>query len=462
MKPRTPEVTPQDDLFRSRLENLISPRHPLVLLAQRIDGEGLNTEFGTFYEDAVVGQPPKATRLMTGLPYLKHTYSLSDEALVERWVENPYWQAFCGVEYFQHEAPIHPSGLSRYRTRLGPAGCEELLRRTIVAGMAEGVIQKRDLTEVLVDTAVMEKAITYPTDSKLYLKSLLRLNRVAWQSGIELRQSYTRTAKRMAVQIGRYAHAKQYRRMHRELKKLKGRLGRVVRDLERKTASWDVVPEALTRELALAQRLLTQQRTGSNKLYSLHAPEAECVSKGKAHKRYEFGVKVGVVACLKKPFILAAHALPGRPYDGHTLMRSLAHATLNTGVKIKTAVADKGYRGHEAWPGARIVLPGQRSGTPGERRWRRSRLRRRSVIEALIGHMKVDGLMDRNWLKGTAGDAMHAILCAAGQNLRLLLRAIAAFLRLDLPVVLEWFRSLRLFPFGPPSDHEVDVLRLPA
>jgi hypothetical protein len=216
---------------------------------------------------------------MAGLLYLKHTYSLSDEALLECCVENVYWQAFCGMEYFQHEPPIHPSSLSRYRTRLGHAGCEELLRRTIAAGMAEGVIQKRDLTEVLVDTTVMEKAITYPTDSKLYLRSLLRLNRVARQSGIELRQSYTRTAKRMAAQIGRYAHAKQFRRMHRELKKLKGRLGRVVRDLERKTASWDVIPEALTGELALAHRLLNQQRTGANKLYSLHAPEVKCISK---------------------------------------------------------------------------------------------------------------------------------------------------------------------------------------
>jgi transposase, IS5 family len=171
-------------------------------------------------------------------------------------------------------------------------------------------------------------------------------------------------------------------------------------------------------------------------------------------------VKVGVVASLKKPFILAAHALPGRPYDGHTLMRSLAQATLNTGVKIKTAVADKGYRGHETWPGAKVILPGQRSGTPAERRWRRTRLRRRSVIEALIGHMKVDGLMDRNWLKGTAGDAMHAILCAAGQNLRLLLRAIAAFLRLDLRGVLEWFKSFRLPLRDPTRYHHVSTVGL--
>ena len=194
----------------------------------------------------------------------------------------------------------------------------------------------------------------------------------------------------------------------------------MVRDLERKTSSRDVVPEALTLELALARRLLVQQRTGANKLYSLHAPVLECISKGKLHKRYEFGVEVGVVASLKKPFMLAAHALSGRPYDGRTLMRSLAQATLNTGIKIKTAAADKGYRGHETWPGVEVILPGQRSGTPTERRWRRTRLRRRSVIEVLNGHMKVDGLMDRNWLKGAANDAMHAILCAAGQNLRLL------------------------------------------
>ena len=227
----------------------------------------------------------------------------------------------------------------------------------------------------------------------------------------------------------------------------------MVRDLERKTASWDVVPEALTRELALAHRLLNQQRTGANKRYSLHAPEVECISKGKALKRYEFGVKVGVVASLKKPFILAAHALPGRPYDGHTLMRSLAEGTLNTGVKIKAAAADKGYRGHETWPGAKVILPGQRSGTPGERRWRRTRLRRRSVIEALIGHMKVEGLLDRNWLNGTAGDAMHAILCAAGQNLRLLLRAIAAFLRLNVQALLAWLRSL-CSSWLPPVRHK--------
>jgi IS5 family transposase len=152
------------------------------------------------------------------------------------------------------------------------------------------------------------------------------------------------------------------------------------------------------------------------------------LSKGKAHKRYEFGVKVGVVASLRTPFILAAHALPGNPYDGHTLTWSLAQTKLNPGVAIKTAVVDKGYRGHKTgWPGVEVVIPGQRSRDEAHRQQRRKQLRRRSVIEALIGHMKTDGLLGRNWLKGSAGDAMHVVLCAAGQNLRLILRAIAAF-----------------------------------
>ena len=428
MKPRSTDTSTQDDLFRHRLDNIISLTHPLVRLSERIDWDGMNGLLGDYYEDAVVGQPPKPTRLMAGLLYLKHTFALSDEELIARWVENAYWQYFCGETFFQHEPPIHPTSLTRYRQRLGVAGCEELLALTIDAGVAERVIEERDMAEVLIDTTVMEKAISYPTDSKLYLKSLLRLNRQAKAHGVVLRQSYTRTAKRLAIKTSRYAHARQFKRMRKALKQLRGRLGRVVRDIERKTADWSTLPETLVQALTLAKRLLAQMPKSRNKLYSLHAPEVECISKGKAHKRYEFGVKVGVVASLRKPFILAAHALPGNPYDGHTLTWSLAHTKLNTGVSIKTAVVDKGYRGHKSgWPDVEVVIPGQRSKDGKHRQQRRKQLRRRSVIEALIGHMKNDGLLNRNWLKGSAGDAMHVVLCAAGQNLRLILRAIEAF-----------------------------------
>lgn len=188
-------------------------RHPLVRLSPSINWAALNEILGECYEGAVVGQPPKPTRLMAGLLYLKHPYVLAAEELVERWVENASWQFFCGETFFQHGPPIHPTSLTRYRNRIGPERCQELLRLTLEAGKAEKVIQKRDLAEVIVDTTVMEKAITYPTDSKLYLASLLRLNKVVRKEGVDLRQSYTRTAKRLTGQAGRYAHARQYKRM---------------------------------------------------------------------------------------------------------------------------------------------------------------------------------------------------------------------------------------------------------
>ena len=277
---------------------------------------------------------------------------------------------------------MHPTSLTRYRKRLGRAGTEELLRVTIEAGKANEVIDERDMTEVAVGTTVMEKAITCPTDARLCLKSLLCLNKQCRTHGIVLRQSYTRTGKVLAQRVGRYAHARQYRRMRKVLKQLKGRLGRVVRDIERKTADWHALPAALQQELALARRRLEQQPRDKNRLCSLHAPEVECISKGKAYKRYEFGVEVGIVTALNRPFVLAAHALPNNPCDGHTLVWSLAHTRINTGVPLKTVVVDKGYRGPQVgWPGVEIVRPGQRSRLPG-----------RSLVEVLIGHMKNEGL----------------------------------------------------------------------
>ena len=274
----------------------------------------------------------------------------------------------------------------------------------------------------------MEKAATYPTDAKHYRKSLLRLNKQCRIHGIVLRKSYTHTEKILTQRMECYAYAHQYLRMRKVPKQLKERLSRVVRDIERKTADWHALPAALQQELALSRRLLEQQPRDKNKLSSLHAPEVDCISNGKAHKRYEFGVKVGIVTALNRPFVLAAHALPNKPLDGNTLVCSLAHTRIDTGVPLKTVVVDKGYRGPQVgWPGMEIVRPEQRSRDVAHRRWRRGRLRRRSRVEALIGHMKNEEPMDRNWLKGSLGDAIRVLLCAAGQNLRLILRAPADF-----------------------------------
>lgn len=429
MKPSVPNKGPQEDLFRHRLEIVTLTRRPLVRLSGSIDWEHLDTLLKEFFEEAAVGQPPKQTRLM----YLKHTYRLSDEALVKQSMESRILRYFYGETYFQHEPRILLTTLIRYPHRLKQADCGELLRMTSEAGHTEAVIRPQDIARVVVGTNVMDKATTYPTDDKLYLKSLFRLDRQAKHYGGVLRQIHTRTAKQPTVKAGqRYAHAKQFRHMRMALKQSERRLGRVTRDIARKTAGWASIPHTLAHELQLAKQLLTQKPTSNNKLYSPHAPEVERISTGKAYKRYSSSAKNGIVASLKTPFILATHALSNNPYDGNTPPRSLTNTKINTGVPINTAVVDKGCRSHlRAWARVNFILPCQRSQIEPRPQERCQQLRRRSVIDSLIGHMKTNGLLDLNWLKGRLGDAMHVVLCAAGQNPRLTLCCLRAFNPLD-------------------------------
>ncbi|PVE20497.1 IS5 family transposase [Microvirga sp. KLBC 81] len=308
-----PTMPSSGDLYRSRLDQC----HELFRLAGLIDWDRFDREFGRFYRP--LGRPAKPTRLMAGLSYLQPTFNLSDEAVVQRWVENPYWQWFCGCEYFQHELPCDPSSLTRWRNRIGPEGLEKLLTATIQAGLATGAVRPTSLERISVDTTVQPKAITHPTDAKLYLKALQALVRQAKRHGLKLRQTHTRLAKRAAVQVGRYAHARQMRRMQRQLKRLKTYLGRVYRDVARKVAGDEGLSSCFASLLGLTERLLTQERTSKNKVYSLHAPEVVCIAKGKAHRPYEFGSKVAVAVTNREGFVLASKALEGNPYDGHTL-----------------------------------------------------------------------------------------------------------------------------------------------
>jgi len=271
---------------------------------------------------------------------------------------------------------------------------------------------------------VQPKAITHPTDAKLYLKALLALVRQAKRHGLELRQAHTRLAKRAAVQVGRYAHARQMRRMRRELKRLKTYLGRVYRDVARKVAVDDRLSSRFAALLGLTERLLTQERTSKNKLYSLHAPEVVCIAKGKAHRPYEFGSKVAVAVTNREGFVLASKSLQGNPYDGHTLNTTLDQVIALTGIEPDRIYVDRGYRGHDYARKERVFIARQRRGlTPTIKR----ELRRRSAIEPVIGHMKADGRLGRNHLLGSAGDAINALLVAAGHNLRLILNWLRLF-----------------------------------
>ena len=436
MKPKEYKNT-EADLFRLELVNIIDMRHELVKLAEIINWEALTTEFGDFYADE--GRPGADIRLMCGLQYLKHTLALSDEQVCLRWVENPYYQYFCGCIYFEHQLPIDPSSMTRFRNRIGQGGCETLLSATIDAGLQSKTIKASSLSRVVVDSTVMEKAVAYPTDARLLNRCREQLVRLAKTHGLSLRQSYSRKGRTAALMVGRYAHARQFKRMHRENRKLKTWLGRVTRDIERKLEQEPDKKLLFAAKLAQANQLLTQGKTGKNKLYSLHAPEVECIAKGKAHKKYEFGVKVGVVTTLKEQFVLSSKAFAGRPYDGHTLFRNLADAKRRCGQWATEVYVDRGYRGYHKKGGElfEITIAGQKRGMTVHRK---RKLKRRNAIEAIIGHMKTDGLMGRNHLLGKVGDAMNAILCGAGQNLRMILKQ----LRLLFVSILGWLLLVSL------------------
>ena len=417
MKPRKIEQIPQDDLFRLRLDQMLNQRHALYKLASQIDWNVAEEQFGNLYSEE--GRPGIPIRLMVGLHYLKHTYNLSDEEVVAHWAENPYWQHFCGETYFQHQLPIDPSQMTRFRKRIGEAGCEFMLGLTIHAGIATRTVSASSLAVVNVDTTVQEKAISFPTDARLYHKARAALVRNAKRAGITLRQSYERVSKLALAKNGRYAHARQLRRAKKEQRRLRTYLGRVIRDIERKLPEEHATK--MNKLLEIARRILTQQRHDKGKVYSMHAPEVECIAKGKAHKPYEFGIKVGVVSTNKESFVIGMKSLPGNPYDGHTLKTSLAQVERLTGTLPREAYVDRGYKGHGV-DGATIWIAGAKRGVTASIK---KKLKRRNAVEPVIGHMKNDGRLGRNFLKGEAGDAINALLCGAGHNLRKILRQLA-------------------------------------
>ncbi len=341
----------------------------------------------------MVKRPGIAIRLMVGLHYLKYMFNLSDEAVVERWVANPYYQYFCGEQYFQHRLPIDPSQMTRFRSRIGASGCETMLTLTIEAGLKSKTIDAKSVEVLNVDTTVQEKAIAFPTDGRLYHKARAALVRQAKECGLVLRQSYERVSKQALMMNGRYAHAKQMN------------------------------TDRLSELLNIAKRIHTQQRHDKDKIYSVHAPETECIAKGKAHKRYEFGVKVSIASTSADNFVVGMTALPGRPYDGHTLKQAIEQVIKLTGIEPREAYVDRGYKGHKLGT-LSVWIAGMKQGVTAAIK---KKLKRRNVVEPVIGHMKSDGRLSRNFLKGVHGDAMNALLCGAGHNLRKILKRLALF-----------------------------------
>lgn len=418
MKPSKINTT-QSDLFRKRLSNQLNPRNPLFILSHQIDWDYFDDEFGALYNEGP-GQPPKPIRLIVGIMMLQHMHGLSDEMVVEQWIENPYWQYFCGYDHLQWAFPLDPSSLTRWRQRFGEAGLEKILSQTVIAAVRTETVSPRDLKRVIADTTVMEKNIAYPTDSNLLNKAREKLVNLAKKHDVKLRQTYVRVGRNAALSAGRYAHAKQFKRMRKEVRKLKTYLGRVVRDIERNIKDSPELQDVFNESLVLSRRLLSQEKKSKDKLYSLHAPEAYCMAKGKARTPYEYGCKVSLVITHKQGLALSSQALAQNQYDGHVLKSGLKKAEKIANAVITQVFVDRGYRGHGI-EDQEVYISGQRRGMT---RTLKRHLKRRAAIEPHIGHMKSEGKLRRNYLKGTLGDALNALLCAIGHNLRMIWRRI--------------------------------------
>ena len=442
------------DFFRQPLAEMIDLRHPLAVLASRLpwaqieaalaphfarqvrEGRAVAQDdlFGPSLQvagagAAAAGRPRLPLRLMASLLYLKHAYKLSDEELVERWAENVVWQHFSGMTFYEPRLPCDATQIGRFRSCLGEAGVEELLKATIDTAVASKAIKPAEFERLIVDTTVQEKAIAHPVDSRLLEIARHKVVAAAKRAGITLKQTFVREGKTLRRKAGGYAHAKQFKRLRKVLKRQRTILGIVLREVGRKIEqareTTALALNSLRTLMQRAERIRSQRPKDKNKLYALHAPEVECIGKGKARKPYEFGVKVSVAVTHKQGLVVGARSFTGNPYDGHTLAEQLEQVqilTEDTATKPKQVVVDLGFRGVDADnPGIQIIHRGKfKSLTDQQRKW----LKRRQAVEPAIGHLKHDNAMDRCWLHGATGDALHAVLCAAGYNIRWLLRAI--------------------------------------
>jgi IS5 family transposase len=422
------EENPQLNVFRIPLVNVINMKHELVELAQRINWKSIEKDFAPYYAD--MGRPAVPVRKMVGCMLLKQMYGQSDESFVDRWIENPYWQYFCGETYFQFEKPFDPSEFVHLCKRLGTDGAEKLLKLSISLFEKKEVEEK----EVLIDTTVQEKNITYPTDAKLHKKIIEGCWKIAEKEAIDLRQSYSRTLGQLMIDQRFREHPKRKRKAMAAARKIKTIAGRLVRDVERGLDDKERL-EAYDEQLWLYYRVLGQKRDSHNKIYSFHAPEVSCISKGKDHKKYEFGNKSGFVITKNSGIILGAMAFEGNPYDGHTLQPQLEQVSDLMGRLPKVALVDRGYKGRKTILGVEIMMPGTGKGKTAYEKIRdRARFRRRAAVEPVIGHLKSDYRMLRNYLKGVEGDMINTIMAAVAFNMMKRLRQIrdAIYFVLDL------------------------------
>jgi IS5 family transposase len=414
-----PKDQKQRDLFNPMLIDFINMEHELVLLAKKIDWKYFEDEFGPFYSEK--GREGMPIRLMVGSLILKRLYNLGDETLVKEWKMNPYMQYFCGESTFQHQFPCDPSDFVHFRKRIGEKGIEKIFIHSVQ-------IHGKDATneKAVSDTTVQENNVTFPTDAKLAKKIIDRCNKIAQKEGIRQRQSYKRVSKQYLRDTYNPKHPRRRKKAKSAQRKLVTLSGRLIRELERKMK--EEIYQNYKEELALYKRVLQQKRFDKNKIYSLHKPFTSCIAKGKAHKQYEFGNKVGLMINPKNLIILGVKTFLGNPHDSRTIEPLLNQMEDNLGYKPKEVVYDKGGRGKAQINGVRISTPGKplKNDTAYQKRMKRKKFRRRAAIEPVIGHLKQHFRMEQNYLNGENSPQINALLAAAGWNFKKMMEKLKA------------------------------------
>jgi len=415
MKGKLPNQN-QKNLFRPILKDIVNPSHELVILSHQIDWKVFEDEFSPLYSHT--GQPGVPIRTMVGLLLLKRIYNLGDETVMAQWIQNPYFQYFCGEAEFQWDFPCDPSDMVHFRNRIGQDGAETIFKVSVQTRKDE--IKSND---VLIDTTAQEKNITYPTDAKLLLKVIRLCNKIAKQEKVPQRQTYNRTIKKLLLKQRFSHHPKRRKEAKAALRKLKTIARRLVRELERVLD--EATLELYAKQLENCTKVIEQKQLDKNKIYSLHEPDTACIAKGKAHKKFEFGSKVSFAVVPRVNIIVGVKNFNGNPNDTTTLQPALDNVEKMSGIKFKNAIVDRGYKGKKEINGTTIVTPRPpNSKQPYSKSTMRKKCRSRAAIEPVIGHVKHDCRMVRNYLKGTIGNDMNANLAAAGFNFRGLLNKI--------------------------------------
>ena len=416
MKPKTPLKQQQANFLYQDLIDQLNPKHPLLLLAKKIPWGLFEDEFKLLY--AEIGRPAKSIRLMVGLLLLKQLENLSDERVVEAWLQNPYYQSFCGMKHFQWSSPCNPSELVHFRKRIGESGAEKIFQASVLLH-GDRALERA----VVIDTTVQEKNITFPTDDKLRMKVIRRCWNLASTEDIQLRRSYRRELKKL-LRIIRFSKSVRVKsKVTAAKRRLKTIANALLRDITRK------LPEdrrnILWEKLEIYRKAVNQQRKDKNKIYSLHEPEICCICKGKEHKKYEFGSKAAIAMTKTDCIIVGAKSFRNE-YDGDTLQGVLSHVSAVRGASPEKAFCDRGFRGRKTEGCTAIIIPQapSRKTTEYSKRKARRDFGRRSAIEPVIGHVKNDFRLARNYLKGTIGDAINLLLAVAAFNFRKWMRAV--------------------------------------